>query len=763
MSTDVTGVMRTLISAQLIKPGPRKLYVTYYRTKTHADLLPDGGMLFEGQRYVNPSALAVAMKRSLNPGMKTRHDPGWASLYASDTGDCLKDLREQIIPKNSAAASTSAARSRAAEVAPDPPTRSRVVEAPPAPRELCAICSRDRGSLDLCVKCEACAAVHHKACVDDTNTTTTASAYYCSKCIDHHCSLVQSLLRDLRQVVVKYGAVSSEAITENEPAAINDASSVASPRIKDEEETKEMETAATSSSSLMALGASDDVVDLDALAADVSPATATSLLTQIDGMLQRLGANDQRMQLLLNSTGEVLVHLASLDMAKALLAIDHDLKKVATSCTRDNDANADHFSPGVDGLVHVLNLRHGVLSARYHFQRTVTALQTLSEKRLRSCDIREAKTCDAWQKELRIYNEWAAKMASAKASVAAIQHEIAQKNALIDNAVRHRKTLRAISLAKRFIPAYRECTQGLQGSADYLLVTILADKLKGLAQSIKKWELMGAHYTGMKSVLLARKESLKRKRDANEDEHELLPALKLAKRDVTLPSPPLAKLIDRQVLEMETNLDNIESHKKDALGTLAAIEKALDAHQHATESLPEWSTLLGTVRDMMRRCEPPREEPPTPDVLDEPEASEEVVAAAHDDGTETEDEETEEADSPVAPVVQPEPPVVQTEAPVKTEAPAVQAEVPVVHATPAAEHTPAPVVNNAMPYIKPEVPAFEPYSAATFAPQWPAAAPLPSERSALSVKDEILAAVPAPSVAPARPIEHDIIVIDDSD
>ncbi|KDO31130.1 hypothetical protein SPRG_04269 [Saprolegnia parasitica CBS 223.65] len=758
MSTDVTGVMRTLISAQLLQPGPRKLYVSYYRSKAYADLLPDGGMLFEGQRFVNPSAVAVAMKRSLNPGMKTRHDPGWASLYASDTGDCLKDLRDQIIPKHSAATSTSAARSRAAEVTPDPPARSRVVEAPPAPRELCAICSRDRGSLDLCVKCEACAAVHHKACVDKNNTTTTAAAYYCTKCIDHHCSLVQSLLRDLRQVVVQYGGVSSEAVADTEPAAIAETSSVTSPRIKDEEETKEIEmTAAASSSSLMALGASDDVVDLDALAADVPPATATSLLAQIDGMLKRLNANDQRMQLLLNSTGEVLVHLASLDMAKALHAIDDDLKKVATTCTRDNDANADHFSPGVDGLVHVLNLRHGILSARYHFQRTVTALQTLSEKRLRSCDIREAKTSDAWQKELRIYNEWVAKMASAKASVAAIQHEIAQKNALIDNAVRHRKTLRAISLSKRFIPAYRECTQGLQGNADYLLVTILADKLKGLAQSIKKWESMGAHYTDMKRVLLARKDSLKRKRDDDDDDDDaLLPALKLTKRDVTLPSPPLAKLIDRQVLEMDTNLGNIESHKKDALGTLGAIEKALDAHQHATESLPEWTALLGTVRDLMRRCEPPREEPATPEVVDEPQAIEDAVGATHDDGADTEDEETDDANHSAAPVIAAEPPVVPAEtAVVKTEALAVQAEAPAVQATPLADPAPAPVVHSSMPFIKPEVPAFEPHSAATYAPQWPAATSQHSEPSEFALKQEMLAAVPAPA--------HDIIVIDDSD
>ncbi|OQS05173.1 hypothetical protein THRCLA_02652 [Thraustotheca clavata] len=701
MNSDLTGIIRGFIQQKLLVPGEKKLFVSYYRKKIYADVRGDGTMVFENRRYMSPAALALAMKRGLNPGLKS--DPGWVSLYATDTGECLKDIREVWIART--AGNPPAAASQAT-------VRSRIVEQPPA-RELCSLCGLDRGQADSCIKCDACSKHYHRSCATQACSSTS---YYCKSCIDQHCDIILNLLQDLREVMLKFipqreedqvnasateentvnatvnnqnidiqngqaeNASSSESnvvdnviaafadpiaektnkkpvasgaiIQENNKAVevnnqpVQDANAASEPAaavpstnnpVEDvnfdmeantsdfnepnaakttevQTPTESEATESTVSSEVFCTEKPQEAAKLVPVSAKKStPLTkATILLKHIDTMIRQLQNQDERLNILMNSTGEVLVHLARLDFSTALKSIDEELAKVVESCARPNDANEENFSPGIEGLIKVLNLRHGILSAKYHFKQTSTALETLAEKLLRSCDAREQKIEESWQKDLKAHEDIKNKLQTAKGDATAIQTELSHYNALIDHAVRQRKTLRALNLSKRFIPAYRECTADLKASSDHLLVTIVADKLKGLTKSLKKWEHMDTQFTEMKTELISRKEKLKRSAPDASPISAVLPALKLAKTTINLPSPPLIKLIDRQIVDLDVNLANIQRHKNEAMETLKTIESAMNTTNYDMndrilyEPTEEWNALLATMRSMISRCQPAR-------------------------------------------------------------------------------------------------------------------------------------------------------------
>ena len=47
--------------------GPKRLYVSYYRKRVYADLLPDGSIRYKNEVYTSPVPCALHMKRTLNP------------------------------------------------------------------------------------------------------------------------------------------------------------------------------------------------------------------------------------------------------------------------------------------------------------------------------------------------------------------------------------------------------------------------------------------------------------------------------------------------------------------------------------------------------------------------------------------------------------------------------------------------------------------------------------------------------------------------
>ncbi|KAF1775124.1 Zinc finger, RING/FYVE/PHD-type [Phytophthora cactorum] len=91
---DARIVLTTLISEKLLSPGPKKLYVSYYRKRVYADLLPDGSIRFKDQIYTSPVPCALHMKRTLNPSLKT--DAGWSSMYSAASGESLKDIKDRL-------------------------------------------------------------------------------------------------------------------------------------------------------------------------------------------------------------------------------------------------------------------------------------------------------------------------------------------------------------------------------------------------------------------------------------------------------------------------------------------------------------------------------------------------------------------------------------------------------------------------------------------------------------------------------------------
>ncbi|ETV85093.1 hypothetical protein, variant [Aphanomyces astaci] len=589
MSSDQTAVIRGCINHKLLSPGLGKLYVSYYRQKVFADILENGTMRFDGKVYVNASALTLAMKRTLNPAIKS--DPGWMSLFVADTNKCLKDIREQWIEK----------------ITPPPPTSSsstpshfssstlmksqaairpkQLLPSSTGHREICHTCKRDRGPLH--VTCEACRRSYHNACISSTSLTPSTTPWYCEGCIEQHCAIVLKFLRDLRHVAKYYDVqLPSTAVEGTQPTAPDAVASTA-----DGPAPATPEAAA-------------------------APSSSPSLLAQVDTLINQLETPATRLNVLANSTGELLVHLSHLDVAAGLRTLDDQLETIAAACSRDNEPDdvSQILSPGAEGILKVLNLRHGIMSARYHAKRTTAALTTLSEKRIRASVKAQAKVDEAFEKEDKVRLEWETRVREAATDVRHQHTHITHINALVDNAVRHRKTLRATSLKNRFIPAYRMATKDLTLSSDHLLITIVADKLKGVAASLNEWEAIQHHFDAMHALLVAQKTtgqpttttSSSSSITSHAAKTPVDPAerpLKLAKLELELPRPPSLKLVDRQLKEVAANLAVVQTHKTKALETLSVIQQSFQNRIGAPAS-NEWQALMATMAEMVRKCQP---------------------------------------------------------------------------------------------------------------------------------------------------------------
>ncbi|CAK4509548.1 unnamed protein product [Aphanomyces euteiches] len=625
MNTDQTAVIRGCIQHKLLSVGQGKLFVSYYRQRLYADILDDGSMQFKGKIYVNAASLALAMKRTLNPVLKT--DPGWLSLFSTDNNKCLKDIREawieKITPPTPTSASTPSQHSTSLLTPSYPPvvgmsssfmkpTVIRPKQHPLqvlGPRESCVVCKRDRGH--SYVTCEACRSIYHKACLSPSVKNTT-SPWYCEVCIQQHCALVLNFLQQLRQVAVQYGDQSVDKPT-NEKATVSEVESSDTPAISEDlsvkstnaeerpndEPTKSPETPNEDPANSdekpdnaeqpaeVEKDKSDNAV-VDSASTELSP--SSTLLTQIDSLVEQLQSPADCMSVLGSSTGELLVHLSHLDIATVLRSVEDHLSNVAATCSRENEPiEGSITTPGIEGMLQVLNLRHGIMSARFHLKRTNAALTTLSDKRLRACDKKQAALDEAYEKELKLKGDWASRVKDAEDDLKKQQTHLAQVNAIVDNAVRHRKTLRAVNLAKRFIPAYRTATEDLTHSCEHLFVTIVADKIRGIASSLKEWELMEEHFTSIKEVL------------SNSDERPF----KMPKLEIELPRPPSAKLVERQLKEIDKNLDVIQLHKNEALKILETIDGALHRRLGKDDLHGEWKQLLDTIAEMIRKCQPP--------------------------------------------------------------------------------------------------------------------------------------------------------------
>ncbi|RHY11240.1 hypothetical protein DYB34_001104 [Aphanomyces astaci] len=504
-------------------------------------------MRFDGKVYVNASALTLAMKRTLNPAIKS--DPGWMSLFVADTNKCLKDIREQWIEK----------------ITPPPPTSS----------------SSTPSHFSSSTLMKSQAAIRPKQLLPSSTG-------------HRECAIVLKFLRDLRHVAKYYDVqLPSTAVEGTQPTAPD----------------------ATASTADGPAPATPE--------AAAAPSSSPSLLAQVDTLINQLETPATRLNVLANSTGELLVHLSHLDVAAGLRTLDDQLETIAAACSRDNEPDdvSQILSPGAEGILKVLNLRHGIMSARYHAKRTTAALTTLSEKRIRcvmvSCgqlrghlerlnDVHicirasvkaQAKVDEAFEKEDKVRLEWETRVREAATDVRHQHTHITHINALVDNAVRHRKN--------RFIPAYRMATKDLTLSSDHLLITIVADKLKGVAASLNEWEAIQHHFDAMHALLVAQKTTGQPTTTSSITSHAAKtpvdPAerpLKLAKLELELPRPPSLKLVDRQLKEVAANLAVVQTHKTKALETLSAIQQSFQNRIGAPVS-DEWQALMATMAEMV--------------------------------------------------------------------------------------------------------------------------------------------------------------------
>lgn len=123
--------MRFALSPPLLTrlTGSKKLFVSYYRKRVYADLLPDGSIQFKDTIYQSPVPCALQMKRSLNPctplssispacrsyllplhvelthcalgalGVESaalKTDAGWSSMFSAASGESLKDIKDRL-------------------------------------------------------------------------------------------------------------------------------------------------------------------------------------------------------------------------------------------------------------------------------------------------------------------------------------------------------------------------------------------------------------------------------------------------------------------------------------------------------------------------------------------------------------------------------------------------------------------------------------------------------------------------------------------
>ncbi|RHY25827.1 hypothetical protein DYB32_008071 [Aphanomyces invadans] len=490
--------------------------------------------------YTNATALALAMKRTLNPSIKT--EPGWISLFATDSNTCLKDIREQWIEK----------------ITPPPPTSY-------------ATASSQVGSAIRRLRLGTATAAFNSTYVARLAAPLSSTRLTASSSVQ--CAIILKFLYDLRHVAKHCDApfpatpVPAATLPDREAAVCDATASV------------EVESAV--------------VADGAATVAQPRP----TLLAQINHLIDQLESPATRMNVLANSTGELLVHLSNLDIAAGLRTLDENLAAIATACSRENEPIEDSIvSPGVDGILKVLNLRHGILSAKFHAKRTTAALATLSEKRKRYVHT-QAKLDEGFQKELKVFNDWAGRVQDATDDVEKQHVHITHMNALIDNSVRHRKVLELVlSCVLPF---------DLSTSSDHLLVTIVADKLQGLAASLNEWESIQEHFERVQATLMHEKThgmstkhvSTTEAADATE------PPLKRVKVAMDLPRPPSLKLLDRQLNQVTKTLASLQSQRIMALKTLTTFQNSF-AHRIRPPLSAEWKALMHTMDVMVRKCQP---------------------------------------------------------------------------------------------------------------------------------------------------------------
>ncbi|KAI9915521.1 hypothetical protein PsorP6_007463 [Peronosclerospora sorghi] len=199
---DARIVLTTLIEEKLLSPGPKRLYVSYYRKRVYADLLPDGSIRYKDQIYTSPVPCALHMKRSLNPSLKT--DAGWSSMYSAVSGESLKDIKDRLNIRRRGTNARSTQKEKKTPT-PSPTTKERGAQTiaaknvETAPK--CSAC-RTQATIDV-AECSACHCKTHWQCASPTLDAAPSTPWFCEKCLSGQANRILEFLQQLRRVVVE--------------------------------------------------------------------------------------------------------------------------------------------------------------------------------------------------------------------------------------------------------------------------------------------------------------------------------------------------------------------------------------------------------------------------------------------------------------------------------------------------------------------------------------------------------------------------------
>uniref|UniRef100_A0AAV1VG25 Zinc finger PHD-type domain-containing protein n=1 Tax=Peronospora matthiolae TaxID=2874970 RepID=A0AAV1VG25_9STRA len=200
---DARIVLTTLMDEKLLVPGPKRLYVSYYRKRVYADLLPDGSIRYKNEVYTSPVPCALHMKRTLNPTLKT--DAGWSSMYSAASGESLKDIKDRLNIRKRGTNARSTGKERKA-VPPSLTVKERVAQltAALATRKAVPKCSacRKEATTDV-VECSACHSKTHWKCASPALKTGGAESWFCEQCVTGQANRILEFLQQTRRVLVE--------------------------------------------------------------------------------------------------------------------------------------------------------------------------------------------------------------------------------------------------------------------------------------------------------------------------------------------------------------------------------------------------------------------------------------------------------------------------------------------------------------------------------------------------------------------------------
>ncbi|RLN72667.1 hypothetical protein BBJ28_00018891, partial [Nothophytophthora sp. Chile5] len=324
-------------------------------------------------------------------------------------------------------------------------------------------------------------------------------------------------------------------------------------------------------------------------------------LVLIDSLIEEVSSKKDRAHLIANSTGATLVHLEKTQLVqlveygkREILAAtrseddEEEEDEEGDETDEDRGGSASSVKSEVDALIKIFDLRHQILSSQSQFERTTSTLARRTEKHLRRAEIElmqleESRTMEASavMKIVDLINQYTSDLGKC-------EQKIHYNQMLLESISHRRNFIRSSNINKRFVPSYRYSTKLMTTSSDQLLLTVLLDKLRDIADSVNEWRKMENHFEKMTSSL---NESLtligtKRKRSGAAIKLPPTPAL-FAKVKI----PPSRRLIERQIANYEVNLNAIRQNRTRMRKTLGGILKI--AHEeHLSEEIINMTELL---------------------------------------------------------------------------------------------------------------------------------------------------------------------------